>query len=65
MNAYPTPTLAPDPHQLTLDLRPPPRSPAKDYPARASPGLPKFQCCACGGVHYTRAEMLACKEGTR
>lgn len=65
MNAYPIATLAPDPHQLELELRPPPRRPTTDYHSRASPELPKFQCCSCGGVHYTRAEVLACKEGTR
>lgn len=61
MRDYPVHTLAPDPHQLELKLRPPDR-PRPDYNARASPAK-HVLCPHCGSVHNSQAEVLVCKAG--
>lgn len=66
MGHYPAHTLAPDPHQRELDLRPPdPRRPC--LPIRASPVF--VSCCpCCGTVHVTKADYQACiatRDATR
>lgn len=63
---YPPHTLAPDPHQLALPLRPPDRR-GTPPAIRASPAF--TGCCPnCAGVHMARGEYLACvanREATR
>lgn len=55
---YPAHTLAPDPNQPELDLRPPdPRRVC--LPIRASPMF-VTSCPVCGGVHPTKADYQAC-----
>lgn len=59
MYSYPVPTLAPDPHQLEFNLRPP--DPPRAYLSRASPRW--VGCRYCGSVHTSQNEVLACKAG--
>lgn len=51
---YPPHTLAPDPEQKELDLRPPP------CPTRK---LLADNCRYCGSVHFNPAEISACRNG--
>jgi len=54
---YPVHTLAPDPRQPELGLRPPRK---KEEP---TPPRPVIACRFCGGVHSSNEAVLRCKEG--
>lgn len=57
---YPVHTLAPDPLQPELNLKPPPEE-KKDSRPRASP---RVLCHHCGAVHSSQQEVLRCGSGS-
>lgn len=63
MRSYPTHTLAPDPNQLELRLRPrEPEPPDRRLCASLPRASPVFTSCCpcCFGVHTSKAEYQAC-----
>lgn len=57
---YPVHTLAPDPRQRELDLRPMKKAMQRD-PHQQKPQ--RVLCRFCGGVHASQKEVLQCKDG--
>lgn len=62
MQDYPPHTLALDPQQPELNLKPPKdkRTQTKRPPYRAQGA---YQCTVCGCVHFNYAERFRCLEG--